>query len=88
LTAIVMEAASLAPPNSWRRFRVSLPLFEYAVHVGLDMTGAITFACIMGACKNPTHNHGRVLGYIGSHPWQAQMVAAVIIGVIAVHTIG
>ena len=67
---------------------MGLPLFEYAVHIGLDMTGAVTFACIMGVCKNPAHNHGGILKYIGKHPWQAQMVAAVIIGVTAVHTIG
>lgn len=63
-------------------------LFEYAVHIGLDMVGAVTFACIMGACRNPDHNHGRVLGYIGQHPWQAQWVAAIIVGIIAVNTIG
>ena len=67
---------------------MALPLFEYAVHIGLDMTGAVSLACIMGVCKNPNHKHGPVLRYVSRHPWHTQFVAAVIIGVLAVHTIG
>ena len=61
---------------------------DYLVHISLDMVGAWTFACIMGTCTNPKHNPGRVLSWIGKHPWYAQLASAVVIGVIAVNTIG
>jgi len=61
---------------------------DVALHWALDMAGAGTFACIMGRCRNPEHNHGAVSRWIGAHPWVTQSIAAVVRAYVTVRSIG
>lgn len=61
---------------------------DVAIHMALEMGGAITFACIMGRCRNPEHSHGVVLRWIGRNPWKAQCVAAFVMAYATVRLIG
>lgn len=63
-------------------------LADVALHYALDMSGALTFACIMGRCRNPEHNHGAVSRWIGAHPWWTQSFAALVLAYVTVRIIG
>lgn len=63
-------------------------IVDVALHFALDMSGAATFACIMGRCNNPKHQHGSFVGWVGRHPWVTQSLAAVVIAYTAVRLIG
>ena len=63
-------------------------MFQWAVHVGLDLTGGVTFWCIMQGCQNPEHRHGRLLSPLVTRPWLSQLVAAVIVGTVTWSLVG
>lgn len=54
------------------------------VHWGIDMMGALSLGCILGICKNPDHRHGRIISWMGRHPWITQMTVAIPVAILMV----
>lgn len=63
-------------------------IIDIALHMGLEMGGAVSFACIMRTCKDPQHNHGGVLRWVGTNPWRTQMAFAFILAAVTVRIVG
>jgi hypothetical protein len=63
-------------------------ILDIGFHWVIDMLGAASFACILRACDNPFHDHGRIVTWISEHRWLTQSIVAVIIAYITVQMIG
>lgn len=63
-------------------------LIDLAVHWGIDMTGALSLACIYGACKDPSHNHPKWLTWVAQNPWKVQSAIALVVAFITLQIVG
>lgn len=61
---------------------------DVALHFVLDMSGAVTFACLLRGCKNPEHLHGKLLKPLVRNPWITQAFSALIVAVATVRLVG
>lgn len=63
-------------------------LLDVALHMGLDLTGAVTFACLVKGCSDPAHQHNRFVSWVGRNRWPIQLVLAFIVAVLTVKWVG
>lgn len=61
---------------------------DIALHWALDMSGAVTFACLAKGCTNPAHKHSRLLKPLVSRPWVTQAITALIVAMVTVRIVG
>lgn len=59
-----------------------------ALHYGLDMTGAVTIACLMRGCNNPEHKHRPIVAMLTKRPWITQSALALAVAMFTVRMIG
>ena len=63
-------------------------LADVALHFVLDMSGAVSLACLLKVCNNPLHNHGRLVTWVGNHVWVTQSLLALVVAYFTVRLIG
>lgn len=39
------------------------------IHWGVELVGGATFACVAWGCKNASHRHGRIVGFVAHRRW-------------------
>lgn len=63
-------------------------LSSYVLHWCLDMSGAVSLACILRGCQNPRHQHRWITRWLIAHPWLTQSLIAVVMAIATVHAVG
>ena len=64
---------------------------DVVLHMGLELSGAGTLACIRYGCTNPAHNHRFFLRFLAHNKWArwgTQLTIALFVAIMTVKLIG